>query len=77
MADQLYEQLGSYVLLSTLSQVCTFTAEALRAVLNAMAASARFVSVKQFLRAAVSICAAQQQVDVWFEGTLSSLLALE
>ncbi|KAF7326662.1 U3 small nucleolar RNA-associated protein 10 [Mycena venus] len=68
--------LGSYILLSALAQVCQLTPLALKAIINAMASSARRVATHQFVNAVLSVCEAQEQLDTLTDGTGRSVLRL-
>ncbi|KAK7055439.1 U3 small nucleolar RNA-associated protein 10 [Favolaschia claudopus] len=68
--------LGSYILLSALTQICQLTAAALRAIIAAMASSARRVSTTQFVNAVISVCEAQEQLDTLTDGAGKSVLKL-
>ncbi|KZP04633.1 hypothetical protein FIBSPDRAFT_843744, partial [Athelia psychrophila] len=68
--------LGSYVLLSTLSQKTALAPAALKAVIGAMTSVAPRVAAGQFLRAAVAVCEPQTQVDAWSENVTKNLLKL-
>ncbi|KAJ6578862.1 hypothetical protein DFH09DRAFT_980162 [Mycena vulgaris] len=68
--------LGSYILISALTQVCQLTALALKTVINTMSSSARRVATKQFVNAVVSVCEAQEQLDTFTDGTGKSVLRL-
>ncbi|KAJ7762738.1 hypothetical protein DFH07DRAFT_813302 [Mycena maculata] len=68
--------LGSYILISTLAQVCQLTPSALKTIINAMANSARRVATKQFVNAVVSVCEVQEQLDTFSDGTGKSILRL-
>jgi len=69
-------QLGSYVLLSTLSQKCRLSPKATKAIIGAMAESAPRVSTGQFIKAAVAVCEAQEEVDELGDGVLKKVLKL-
>ncbi|KAJ7079966.1 hypothetical protein B0H15DRAFT_1025307 [Mycena belliarum] len=68
--------LGSYILISALTQVCQLTPLALKTTINAMANCARRVSTKQFVNAVVSVCETQGQLDTFPEGTGKNVLRL-
>ncbi|KAJ6630100.1 hypothetical protein B0H10DRAFT_1984968 [Mycena sp. CBHHK59/15] len=68
--------LGSYILLSALSQICQLAPPALKAIVNAMASCARRVSTRQFVNAAVSVCEPQEQLDTLTDGTGKNILRL-
>ena len=73
-------QLGSYVLLSTLSHKCplTLSPQATKAILNVIIDSAPLVTTAQFVKASVAFCSAQQQQrDSFGEGLVNKVLGLD
>ncbi|KAF7307826.1 U3 small nucleolar RNA-associated protein 10 [Mycena kentingensis (nom. inval.)] len=68
--------LGSYILLSALSQTCRLTPAALKALLTSMSRVAIHVQTKQFVNAVVSVCAAQDELDTLDEKMVKNLLNL-
>ncbi|KAK0216141.1 armadillo-type protein [Armillaria fumosa] len=68
--------LGSYILLSTLSHKCSFTAAAQKAIVMAMSSCANLVSSKQFVSAVVSVCEGQDGMDDLPDGVVKTILSL-
>ncbi|KAK0200852.1 hypothetical protein DFS33DRAFT_1386800 [Desarmillaria ectypa] len=68
--------LGSYILLSTLSHKCSFTAAAQNAIVAAMSSSAQRVSSKQFISAIVSVCDGQDGMEDLPDSTVEAVLCL-
>jgi U3 small nucleolar RNA-associated protein 10 len=70
--------LGTYVLLSALSRVCTLAPTAVGVILAAAATSASLVPniAPRFLRAAIAFVNAQDPVDEWSKKTSSALLSV-
>ncbi|KII90106.1 hypothetical protein PLICRDRAFT_686024 [Plicaturopsis crispa FD-325 SS-3] len=68
--------LGSYVLLSALSQKCHFAPAALKVIVGAMASCAHNVSTKQFVSALVSVCEPQDQLEGLSDTASSAILHL-
>jgi U3 small nucleolar RNA-associated protein 10 len=50
------------VLLAALSQNCKLTPEALKTIVEYMGAAAHLVEAKQFINAAVAVCALQEEL---------------
>lgn len=69
-------QLGSYVLLSTLSQKCQLSGKATKAILGAMVESAPRVATGQFMKAAVAVCEPQGLVDELSDAVVGKVLKL-
>ncbi|KAJ7054756.1 hypothetical protein C8F01DRAFT_1162846 [Mycena amicta] len=68
--------LGSYILLSALSQCCRLQPQALKTILHAMSHCARRVDTKQFINAALSVCEAQDELDALTDKTYKNILKL-
>ncbi|KAF7297329.1 U3 small nucleolar RNA-associated protein 10 [Mycena indigotica] len=68
--------LGSYILLSALSQTCKLQPQALRTIVHLMSNCARRVETKQFVNAVISVCDAQDQLDTFNETTCKNVLKL-
>ncbi|EPQ56067.1 hypothetical protein GLOTRDRAFT_129071 [Gloeophyllum trabeum ATCC 11539] len=66
--------LGNYVLLAALSQKCTFSAAALKVIVDAAVSSSQHVSLNQSIRAVVSICAPQEELEQFPDAALKKLL---
>ncbi|TFK48252.1 hypothetical protein OE88DRAFT_1664727 [Heliocybe sulcata] len=69
--------LGNYVLLAALSQKCTFSVAALKAIVNAVLASGRHVAPGQCIRALLSVCASQEILDKFVDASVKSMLQLQ
>ena len=72
----LSRQLGSYILLSTLSQKCELAPAALKAVVAAMSACAQVVRPDQFMKSMIAVCGPQDELDGFTDGTLKALLRI-
>ncbi|KAG7447396.1 uncharacterized protein BT62DRAFT_967377 [Guyanagaster necrorhizus] len=68
--------LGSYILLSTLSHRCSFTAAAQKAIVVAMSSCAERVSSRQFISAVVSVCEGQDGMEDIPDSTVETILCL-
>lgn len=68
--------MGSYILLSALSQKCKVTPAALNTILAAMAENADLVSAKHFTTAALSILEPQAELESISETTLDEILRI-
>ncbi|KAK0447887.1 uncharacterized protein EV420DRAFT_1647628 [Desarmillaria tabescens] len=68
--------LGSYILLSTLSHKCSFTAAAQKAIVVAMSSCATRVSSKQFVSALVSVCEGQDGMEDLPDSIVNIILCL-
>ncbi|EAU87657.2 hypothetical protein CC1G_09118 [Coprinopsis cinerea okayama7 len=68
--------LGSYILLATLSQKCGLAPPALKVIIGALASSARHVSAKQFVSAALAVCQPQTDLEKVSESTVNAMLKL-
>jgi len=69
-------QLGSYVLLSTLSHKSHLASKATKAIVGAMVESAPRVSTGQFMKAVVAVCEPQDQVDDFGDAVVGKVLKL-
>ncbi|TFK37695.1 hypothetical protein BDQ12DRAFT_685121 [Crucibulum laeve] len=68
--------LGSYILLTVLSQQCEFAKPALKSILAAMAGCAHHVTTKQFVSAAVIVCQPQVELEKLSDNTVKAILCL-
>jgi U3 small nucleolar RNA-associated protein 10 len=71
-----FPQLGSYILLSALSQKCHLTPKAVKAIIGAMAGCAHQVETRQFINAAISVCEPQAELDHFSNSTVKHILRL-
>lgn len=69
-------QLGSYVLLSTLSQKGRLSIKATKAIVGSMVDSASKVSNEQFLKASVAFCEPQDQANEFGDAVVGKVLKL-
>ena len=72
-------QLGSYVLLATLSTNSSLTSTAIKAIVRAMATSARHVQTRHFVDASLALCGSLNgdQTDEFDEKTRRRILSLK
>ncbi|KDQ54552.1 hypothetical protein JAAARDRAFT_135194 [Jaapia argillacea MUCL 33604] len=68
--------LGNYVVLSALSQKCTFSPSALNTILYIMTSTAHQVAPKQYLHAAISVCSPQQELEELSGSVIEGVLSL-
>ncbi|KAF7321073.1 U3 small nucleolar RNA-associated protein 10 [Mycena chlorophos] len=68
--------LGSYILLSALSNACSLQPQALKTIIHIMSTCARRVDTKQFVNAVLSVCEAQDELDALNESTCKIILKL-
>ena len=69
-------QLGSYILLATMSHKCPLTPAAIKVIVVAMTTCAQRVSAKQYISAVVSVCEAQREIEALFAENTKSVLAI-
>ncbi|KAF8064012.1 hypothetical protein FPV67DRAFT_198389 [Lyophyllum atratum] len=68
--------LGSYVLLSALSQKCHISPAALNAILSAMTSCVEQVSAKQYTNTVLSVCEPQAELERFSDGTSKAILRI-
>ncbi|KAH6904492.1 hypothetical protein BKA70DRAFT_1373519 [Coprinopsis sp. MPI-PUGE-AT-0042] len=68
--------LGSYILLSALSQKCELAASALNAIIRAMVSLAKHIPIQQFVSAVLAVCEPQSELEEFTEATANELLKL-
>jgi U3 small nucleolar RNA-associated protein 10 len=68
--------LGSYILLCAFSQKCTLRPAAVEHIILAMTKCARSVSPTQYLNAAIAVCEPQEQVGIFSQAVLSTVVDL-
>lgn len=66
-------KLGTYILLSALSQKCKIAPAALNTILGAMAKCANQVSAQQFTNAALSVCEPQAELEHMSDATFKAI----
>ncbi|RDB23790.1 U3 small nucleolar RNA-associated protein 10 [Hypsizygus marmoreus] len=69
--------LGTYILLTSLSQKCQIAPAALNIILGAMANCTNQISAKQFTNAALCVCEPQVELESFSDGTLKSILQIQ
>ncbi|KAJ8075131.1 snoRNA-binding rRNA-processing protein utp10 [Marasmius tenuissimus] len=77
LTNYLSIQLGSYVLIATLSQRCNLTPDALKALLVAMISCAQQVNVTQAMNALISVCEAQEALEDLPTSTVKAFLRIK
>ncbi|KAF5351352.1 hypothetical protein D9758_008071 [Tetrapyrgos nigripes] len=68
--------LGSYALLSVLSQKCRLTPSALKAIVISMSNCARQVGTAQYLNALISVCEPQGEIEELPDATVKTVLRI-
>lgn len=69
-------QLGSYILLASLSQKCEMSPSALKVIVGAVASCAEVVRGDQFISSVIAICEPQPELERLTEGTLKAILRI-
>ncbi|KAG5644278.1 hypothetical protein DXG03_008763 [Asterophora parasitica] len=69
--------LGSYVLLSALSQKCHLAPAALSAIVNTMTSCAEQVSPKQYINAILSVSEPQAELESFSDGTVKAIIHIQ
>ncbi|KXN83997.1 U3 small nucleolar RNA-associated protein 10 [Leucoagaricus sp. SymC.cos] len=68
--------LGSFILLSALSQKCELSASALKVIIGSMASCTSVIATKQFISATIAVCEPQTELDSLSSSTIKTIFQL-